>query len=100
MLGTLAAEAAEGRGCCELPDLGAPVGSNSPGICVCEFEGYYGMGQSKVSYHLGKLKEAGLVREERRGRWSFYSLDRKAAGWLLATTGNHLGVTRGRREDA
>ena len=100
MLGVLAAEAAEGRGCCDLPDLGAPVGSDSPGICVCEFEGYYGMGQSKVSYHLGKLKEAGLVREERRGRWSFYSLDREAAGRLLAETGDHLGVTEARSEDA
>ena len=100
MLGVLAAEAAEGRGCCDLPDLGAPVGSDSPGICVCEFEGYYGMGQSKVSYHLGKLKEAGLVREERRGKWSFYSLDRDAAARLLVETGNHLGVTAGRSKDA
>ncbi len=100
MLGMLAAEAAEGRGCCDLPDLGAPVGSDSPGICVCEFEGYYGMGQSKVSYHLGKLKEAGLVREERRGKWSFYSLDRETAGQLLIETGNHLGIETGMREDA
>jgi ArsR family transcriptional regulator len=93
-LGMLAAEATEGRGCCDLPDLGAPVGEgDSPGICVCEFEGYYGMGQSKVSYHLGKLKEAGLVHEERRGRWSFYSLDREAAGRLLDEVGDHLGVT-------
>ena len=90
MLGMIA----EGRDCCDLPDLGAPVGNDSPGICVCEFEGYYGMGQSRVSYHLGKLKEAGLVREERRGRWSFYSLDRETAGWLLDETKNHLGVTR------
>jgi ArsR family transcriptional regulator len=100
MLGMLAAEAAEGRGCCGLPDLGAPVGSDSPGICVCEFEGYYRMGQSRISYHLGKLKEAGLVREERRGRWSFYSLDRKTAGQLLAGTQNHLGVTRRRNQRA
>jgi ArsR family transcriptional regulator len=41
------------------------------------------MGQSKVSYHLRKLKDAGLVREEKRGKWSFYSLDREAATQLL-----------------
>ena len=41
------------------------------------------MGQSKVSYHMKKLKDAGLVREERRGKWSFYSLDREAAGERL-----------------
>ena len=79
MLGMMA----EGRSCCDLPDLGAPVGSDSPGICVCEFEDYFGMGQSRVSYHVGKLKEAGLVREKRRGKWSFYSLDREAARDLL-----------------
>ena len=97
MLGMLAAEAAEGRGCCDLPDLGAPVagGTDSPGICVCEFEGYYGMGQSKASYHLGRLKEAGLVREQRRGRWSFYSLDREAAGGLLAGVAGYLDVREG-----
>ena len=79
MLGMMA----EGRSCCDLPDLGAPVGSDSPGICVCEFEDYFGMGQSRVSYHVGKLKEAGLVREKRRGKWSFYSLDREAPRDLL-----------------
>ena len=94
MLGMLAAEAESGRGCCDLPDLGAPVGSegDSPGICVCEFEECFEMGQSKVSYHLGKLREAGLVREERRGRWSFYSLDREAAGGLLAGVAGYLDV--------
>ena len=49
------------------------------------------MGQSKISYHMRKLKDAGLVREERRGRWSFYSLDREAARQLLAETAAHLG---------
>jgi ArsR family transcriptional regulator len=39
-----------------------------------------------------KLKEAVLVREQRRGRWSFYSLDREAARDLLADTGKHLSV--------
>lgn len=94
MLGMLAAEAVEGRGCCGLPDLGAPVGGegDSPGICVCEFEECFEMGQSKVSYHMRKLKEAGLVREERRGRWSFYSLDREAARELLADAGKYLSV--------
>jgi DNA-binding transcriptional ArsR family regulator len=37
-------------------------------ICICEFEDQFGMGQSKISYHMRKLKDAGLVREERRGR--------------------------------
>jgi len=68
MLGMMAEAAASGRGCCGLPDLGVPADEGDVGICVCEFEDRFGMGQSKVSYHMKKLKEAGLVREERRGK--------------------------------
>ena len=75
MLGVMAA----GRGCCDFVDLGVPASDEDEGICVCEFENLFGMGQSKVSYHMRKLKDAGLVREEKRGKWSFYSLDRQAA---------------------
>jgi ArsR family transcriptional regulator len=87
MLGMLAG----GRGCCDLPNCGVPEVDQDAGICVCEFERYFDVGQSKASYHLGKLKEAGLVREERRGKWSFYSLDRQAADQLFAETANYLG---------
>jgi ArsR family transcriptional regulator len=81
---------AEGRSCCDLPDLGVPVTESAEGICVCEFEDVFGMGQSKVSYHVRKLKEVGLVREKKRGRWSFYSLDREAAGELLGEAADSL----------
>ena len=81
---------AEGRSCCDLPDLGVPVGGLDEGICVCEFEDVFRMGQSRVSYHVRKLKDAGLVREEKRGRWSFYSLDRGAAERLLGEAEKHL----------
>ncbi len=93
MLGVMAATAREGRGCCGLPDLGAPVeaGEENIGVCVCEFEDFFGMGQSKVSYHVRKLKDAGLIREEKRGKWSFYSLDREAVRVLLLKTAGYLG---------
>jgi ArsR family transcriptional regulator len=48
------------------------------------------MGQSKVSYHMKKLKDAGLVREDRRGKWSFYTLDREATGELLGEAADRL----------
>lgn len=57
---------------------------DSRGICVCEFVERFGMGQSRVSYHLGRLREAGLVREERRGKWSYYSLERDVLAGLLS----------------
>ncbi len=91
MLGMLAS------GRCGLPDLGTPAdGGESPGICVCEFMEHYGMAQSKVSYHLGKLKESGLAREEKRGKWSFYSLDRGAAAHLLEDASRWLLVAGGK----
>jgi ArsR family transcriptional regulator, arsenate/arsenite/antimonite-responsive transcriptional repressor len=93
MLGLMAAAASEGRGCCGLPDLGVPVdaGEENVGVCVCEFEDYFQMGQSKVSYHVRKLKEAGMIREEKRGKWSFYSLDQEAVQELLHEIAGHLG---------
>jgi ArsR family transcriptional regulator, arsenate/arsenite/antimonite-responsive transcriptional repressor len=81
---------AEGRGCCDFSDSGVPADEGEEGICVCEFEEVFGMGQSKVSYHMKKLKDAGLVREEKRGKWSFYSLDREAAGELLGEAADRL----------
>ncbi len=83
---------AEGRSCCDLPDLGVPAEDEDKGICVCEFEDYFGMGQSKVSYHVRKLKEAGLVREEKRGKWSFYSLDKESAAEIVGEAERHLGA--------
>src|SRR5919112_2236780 len=93
MLGLMAAAAREGRGCCDLPNRGAPVdaGEENVGVCVCEFEDFFRMGQSKVSYHVRKLREAGLIREEKRGKWSFYSLDQEAVRELLYETAWHLG---------
>jgi ArsR family transcriptional regulator len=81
---------AEGRSCCDFSASGVPVEEGDEGICVCEFEEQFGMGQSKVSYHVKKLKDAGLIKEERRGKWAFYSLDREAAGELLGDAAGRL----------
>ncbi len=95
MVGMMAEAAASGRGCCGLPDLGVPAGEGDVGICVCEFQDRFVMGQSKVSYHMRKLKDAGLVREEKRGKWSFYSLDREAVREVLGDTAEQLGTGAG-----
>ncbi len=94
MLGMMAEAAASGRGCCGLPDLGVPTwdADEPSGICVCEFQDVFSMGQSKVSYHVRKLKEADLISEEKRGRWSFYSLDRAAVRELLGEAAGQLGA--------
>jgi ArsR family transcriptional regulator, arsenate/arsenite/antimonite-responsive transcriptional repressor len=81
---------ADGRGCCDFSGSGVPADEGDEGICVCEFEEVFGMGQSKVSYHMKKLRDAGLVREKRRGKWSFYTIDREAAGELLGEAADRL----------
>ncbi len=43
-------------------------------LCTCEFEELLGMSQSKVSYHLNLLLQAGLITRENRGTWSHYRL--------------------------
>ena len=48
-------------------------GATEP-ICVCDFTAAFDLGQPTVSHHLGKLREAGLVRTSKRGIWSFYQL--------------------------
>lgn len=42
--------------------------------CVCELQDELGAAQSRLSFHLRKLKEAGLVDDRRDGRWVYYRL--------------------------
>ena len=44
--------------------------------CVCEFVEIFGISQSAISQHLRKLRDVGLVKEQRRGQWILYSLNR------------------------
>ena len=40
--------------------------------CVCDLQGSVGAYQSRLSFHLKKLKEAGIVEDRRDGRWVYY----------------------------
>lgn len=42
--------------------------------CVCELQDEMEAGQSRLSFHLRKLKDAGVVSDRRDGRWVYYSL--------------------------
>jgi len=42
--------------------------------CVCELTDALDAGQSRLSFHLKALKEAGLVTDRREGRWVYYAL--------------------------
>jgi len=43
--------------------------------CVCELTDAFKTGQSRLSFHLKVLKDAGLVRDRREGRWMYYALN-------------------------
>ncbi|MGQ3479875.1 ArsR/SmtB family transcription factor [Paenibacillus sp. TY11] len=43
--------------------------------CVCEFVDIFDISQPGISQHLRKLKSQGIVKEERRGQWVYYSLN-------------------------
>ena len=43
--------------------------------CVCELTDAFKTGQSRLSFHLRVLKDAGLVTDRPEGRWIYYSLN-------------------------
>lgn len=53
-------------------------------VCACEFVACCELAQPTVSHHLKVLKEAGLVRGERRGLWVYFTLDEASMGRLRA----------------
>jgi len=44
-------------------------------LCVCDIVTALDMSQPKISFHLNTLKEAGLIKDRKEGRWIHYRLD-------------------------
>lgn len=55
--------------------------------CVCELTDELDAAQSRLSFHLKVLKDAGLVTDRREGRWMYYTLNQD----VLAEAGVTLG---------
>lgn len=45
---------------------------------MCDLQGDLDAAQSRLSFHLRVLREAGLVTDRKEGRWSYYSIIRSA----------------------
>jgi ArsR family transcriptional regulator len=43
--------------------------------CVCDLTDAMDAAQSRLSFHLKVLKDAGLVTDRREGRWMYYTLN-------------------------
>ena len=62
-------------------------------MCVCEMAAALGEKQNNVSMHLGRLRDAGLVRAVRHAgdaRWMFYERDSERCARAAATIGELL----------
>ncbi len=46
-------------------------------LCVCDFEKLLDLTQSKASRHLRYLLNSGIVEDERKNVWVYYSINRK-----------------------
>ncbi|MGQ9557611.1 MAG: ArsR/SmtB family transcription factor [Desulfurispora sp.] len=56
----------------------APFGADgAAGLCNCEIMARMNLIQSRVSYHMKELVEAGLVTEKPSGKWKYYFLNRE-----------------------
>ncbi|MPV86846.1 ArsR/SmtB family transcription factor [Ostreibacterium oceani] len=52
-----------------------PEHRNLEGVCVGYIQDKAGLSQSTISNYMGILKQAGLVKSERHGKWTFYRRD-------------------------
>jgi ArsR family transcriptional regulator len=44
-------------------------------LCVCDIVAALDLIQPKISFHLAVLKEAGLIKDRKQGKWVNYSID-------------------------
>jgi ArsR family transcriptional regulator len=52
--------------------------------CVCDLQGALEAAQSRLSFHLRVLKDAGLISQRKDGRWSWYQLTPGVLGEISA----------------
>jgi ArsR family transcriptional regulator len=50
--------------------------------CVCELTSSLGLAQSRLSFHLKVMRQAGLISAREEGRWVYYRLEPGALGHL------------------
>lgn len=56
--------------------------------CVCDLTDLLATGQSRLSFHLKILKDAGILTDRREGRWVYYALNPEAVEKLERFVGD------------
>jgi ArsR family transcriptional regulator len=59
--------------------------------CVCDLQEQLAAAQSRLSFHLRVLRDAGLVSDRRQGRWAYYTVVPTALQEVHDLT-RHLGT--------
>ena len=62
------------KGCCSCDEIGLA----DPGLCVCDVEADLKLSQPTVSHHIQVLREAGLIKTRKIGRWLYCCRDEEA----------------------
>jgi len=52
-------------------------------LCVCELMAALDDSQPKISRHLAQLRNCGVLDDERRGLWVYYSLAKNLPQWAM-----------------
>jgi ArsR family transcriptional regulator len=63
--------------------------------CVCDLQNLLEAAQSRLSFHLKALKDAGLVTDRKVGRWTYYAINQETIAALEAELAELRPVTAG-----
>ena len=55
------------RGCCSCDEVSA----QDSGLCICDLESALSLSQPTITHHIQVLREAGLVKTRKLGRWVY-----------------------------
>ncbi|MGC3975995.1 MAG: metalloregulator ArsR/SmtB family transcription factor [Nitrospira sp.] len=68
--------------------------------CVCELMDCLEAAQSRLSFHLKVLKDAGIITDRREGRWMYYAVNTEAFAELDELVDSFKQTKRSRRTTA
>jgi len=66
-------------------------------VCVCDIMKLTKLSQSRISYHIKILKEAGLISDRQEGRWVYYKLELEVLSDIKNWMGNLIKSSSSKR---